>query len=135
MGYRYIEDLTSDVMFKVTGRTLERVFVDAAKAMMGVMYDVRKVKVKKSVRVTLQGENEKDLLYNWLSEVLTSFEIHEMFFCDFDVKITGNKLTGTLKGESAKLDMMQTLVKGVTLYKFDLKKTEDGYEATVGVDI
>ncbi|MBN3037454.1 MAG: archease [Candidatus Diapherotrites archaeon] len=138
MGYKYVDEITSDVMFEVKAKTFEEVLSDAAKAMLNIMYDISKVNPQKEVIIRTEGDDEKEALHNWLSEVLAQWEIAGLMLSEFDVKVTrknGVGIEAVARGEPTKNDMIQTLVKGVTYYKYDLKKAKDGYTATVVVDI
>ncbi|MCD6522832.1 MAG: archease [Candidatus Diapherotrites archaeon] len=136
MAYEYLDEITSDVMFRATAPTLKELFEDCAKAMMSVMYNLNKVEEKKKIRIEIAAENEKELLYKWLSELLAQFEINEMLFSKFNVSEIDNKhLRAEVFGDDVKPELIQTLVKGVTMYRFDLKRKDGKWIATVVVDI
>lgn len=135
--YKFIDDLTSDVMFEAKGRTLKEVFANAATALFDVIAQVDKVKHEKSVKVTVNGESLENLMFNWLQELITLVDTDEMFFSRFDVKVDekSNKLNATCYGEPAKPEKSGTLVKAVTYYKYKFEKTKTGYRVNVSLDI
>ena len=135
--YRFIDDLTSDVMFEARGRTVNDVFENAATALFDVIAQVDKVKHEKFVKITVKGLNLEDLMFNWLQELISLVDTEEMFFSKFKVKVDENKnsLEATCHGESAKPEKSGTLVKAVTYYKYKFEKTKNGYKVNVSLDI
>ena len=140
MDYEYPDEITSDQMFRAYGHSLQEVFINAAKAMFGVMYDLEEVQVETSVRVTAQGETIEQLLYDWLSNLLIEFEVEGVFFKDFSFDTFEEQkgppfhLTGQAMGGCA-MPELQTHVKGVTFYRFALERVNNQYIATVVVDV
>lgn len=138
--YEYLDEVTSDQMFRAYGQTLEEVLVHAAMAMFGVMYDLEEVAIEDSVDVEALGSSEEWLLYNWLSNLLVEFEVECVFFADFSVdtinQVEGEKLhvIGSARG-SRIMPQLQTHVKGVTLHRFSLEKSDNQFVATVVVDV
>lgn len=140
MRYEYLDEVTSDQIFRAYGQTLEEVLVHAAMALFGVMYDLEEIAVEDSVSVEAIGSSEERLLYNWLSNLLVEFEVEGVFFSDFSVdainRVEGEKLhvVGKARG-SRTMPQLQTHVKGVTLHRFSLEKSDRQYVATVVVDV
>jgi len=140
LRYEYLDDVTSDQMFRAYGKTLEEVLVHAAMAMFGVMYNLEEVEVEESVEIEANGTSEEQLLYNWLSNLLAEFDIEGVFFADFSVdsinRIEGEKIQvfGTASG-SLIMPQLNTYIKGVTLHRFSLEKCDNQFIATVVVDI
>ena len=139
MKYKFLDDLTSDVMFEAYGKTLEEVLENAALAMFSVVCDTKRVKPLKSMNVEVSSTDEKALLYDWLSKLLTDSEIEELFLGKFDIhKIERNDnlhLYATASGEDISPEKGETVVKGVTYYGLELEKTKSGYRAQVALDI
>lgn len=138
--FRFIENLTSDVMIEVYGKDLKELFSNAAYALFSIICEVKKVVPADSIELEVEGKDEKDLLFNWLQELISMVDIEESFFSKFDIlKITKTanifKLKARIWGEPAKPELSGTLVKAVTYYNFDLKKTKEGWIAMVAFDI
>ena len=138
MRFEFVENLTSDVMFKSYGKNLEELVENSGFALFSVMCDIEGVKPKKSVFIEISGENEEKLIYNWLSEVLTQHEIENMFFSKFEVldlkKNNGYNLKVKAFGDEIKNELVLTVVKAVTYHKFSVEK-KDKWIATVVLDI
>jgi SHS2 domain-containing protein len=138
-SFNFLDDLTSDVMFEAFGNTLEEVFEASAEGMFSVICDIKKVRPEKSLAIEVSAEDEKKLLYEFLSTLLTESEIAGLFLSRF--RITYIKEGNTLKikaeasGERISPEKGGTVVKGVTYYGFELEKTKKGYRAQVAMDI
>jgi len=136
--YEFVEGPTSDVEFKAYGKTLEELVENAALALSEIMCDLKNVKPEKTIIIETTGKDEEELMYNWLSEVLTQHEIESMFFSNFKVqkleKDGEYKLKVEATGESIRTELILTVVKAVTFHKFSIKKN-DYWTATVVVDV
>jgi SHS2 domain-containing protein len=90
--------------------------------------------------VKAEGVDEQHLLYDWLSNLLLEFEVEGVFFADFSINSIeeksgeGFQLVSTAKG-GQKIPELRTHVKGVTLHRFSLERVNNGYKATVVVDV
>ncbi|RLI97555.1 MAG: archease [Candidatus Aenigmatarchaeota archaeon] len=145
MKYKFIDDLTSDVMFEAYGKTLEELFSNAADAMFSVICQKGKVQAKDIKEVAVEAESEGKLLIGWLQELIGMVDVDEMFFSRFDVlsirKVAdhGKRTLWTLKarvfGEPISPEKGGTVVKAVTNYGFKLEKTPKGFKARVSLDI
>jgi SHS2 domain-containing protein len=135
-GYKFIEDLTSDVMFEAYGKDLKETFTNAAEALFSVI--CQKGKVGDSVRkeLVVEGDDEKDLLVNWLQELIARVDIENLFFSRFEItSISRTKLKAVVYGEEADPQKGGTVVKAVTYYKLSIEETEKGWTARVALDI
>ena len=135
-GYRFVDDLTSDVMFEAWGKDLKEVFTNSALAMFEVICQADKVKAEKSLEVSVKGDDEKDLLLNWLSELIALVDIEGMFFKVFEItEISKTGLKAKLTGEDVRPEIGETVVKALTYHKFDLRRDGDSWKASVTLDI
>lgn len=134
--YRFIDDLTSDVMFEAFGRDLKELFENAAMAMFEVICQVEKVGQSKKRKVKVSGRDERDLMLNWLQELIALVDIEGMFFSRFEVKrISPTELEAVVYGEDTDPAKGETVVKALTYHKFFLEETGKGWKATVTLDI
>lgn len=142
---RFIDDLTSDVMIEVKGKDLKELFSNIAGALFSIICEIKYVKPAESTEIEVEGTDEKDLLFNWLQELISRVDIEERFFSKFEIldiseveAKDGEKkliLKARIWGEPFKPELSRTLVKAVTYYNFDLKNTKDGFVARVAFDI
>lgn len=138
--YEYVDEVTSDQMFRAYGESLTEVLVNAAMATFGVMYDLAKVEVERHVKVEATGTTEEQLLYSWLSNLLAEFDVRGVFFSDFSIRHIQRDRQGNLHalGEargSRKQPQLRTLVKGIALHRFALERNDGKYKASVVVDV
>ena len=134
--YRFIKDLTSDVMYEAKGVDLKEVFEDSARALFDIICQRDSIEKKKEVIVEAKGEDAGDLMYNWLQALIASVDIDEMFYNDFEViEIDENHVKANCFGETITKEKGETVVKAVTYHNFKFEKTDDGYSTTVVVDI
>ena len=115
MKYEFLEH-KADAKFRAFGKTDEKKFENAALAMVSLMYDYKKVKGKVTKKIKIEGGDHKSLLYNFLEEILFFFD-SEFFLLNKikNLKITGNKLTAELIGDTNKGDYkIEGEVKAVT---------------------
>jgi SHS2 domain-containing protein len=67
--FEYLEH-TADVKFRAYGKDLEEQFGNAALAMFGILTDTSKIKKKLNKSISVNGNDLKALLYNFLEELL-----------------------------------------------------------------
>ncbi len=143
MAYRYLEDIaTADVAFEASGKDLAGLFQAAADALMNVMVSDLE-SIGKSVELEFGVEHEELdlLLFNFLQELVFFKDARRLLLRVGSVEIKsgagGFSLTARASGEEldpAKHDLIVD-VKAVTLYRFDLRQSDDGWLATVVLDI
>ncbi len=135
-NYKFIKDLTSDIMFEAYGNSMEEVFENSARALFDVICQRDSIKGEKIVELSCEGENPEDLMINWLQTLIASVDIDGMFYNDFKVKeITDKKVVADCFGEEVTAEKGETVVKAVTYYNYLFEKTDDGYKTRVVVDI
>lgn len=143
MPYRYIEEIaTADVAFEATGQTVEEVFICAAEATTRVMVE-EPDRIDRSERVTVRLDNpDLDmLLYEFLSEIVYYKDARRLLLRVDRLRVwesdAGQSLLAELSGE--KLDPARhplgADVKAVTMHRFSVEKTENGWAASVVLDI
>ncbi len=137
--YRFIEDLTSDVMFEAEGSDLTELLEQSALALFDVVCQIDKVEPKESVDILVEADSPEELLHGWLSELLTESDANELFFSKFEIKVEKRDgkyvAEGKAWGEPYSQEKSGTVVKGVTYYGFKIEKTENGWKARVACDI
>lgn len=136
MKFRFIKDLTSDVVFEAYGKNKKELFENAALALFSVICQVEKVEPLMKKEIQVEGEDLKDLMFNWLQKLIEIVDVENVFLSKFDVEeIKDTHLKAVGYCEDADPRKGGTLVKAVTYYKFNIEKTDGGYKATVSLDI
>jgi len=136
MKYKFVEDLTSDVMFEAYGKDLKELFENAALALLSVICKIDKVKPKEKEEFQIKGNNAEELMTNWLQGIIAIVDTEQKFFSKVEIeKIDETCVRAKLSGEPIKPELGETVVKAVTYYKYKLEKTGKGYKVTVCLDI
>lgn len=137
LKYKII-DHTADVCVRVSGRSMEEVFVGSARAMMGIITNLEKVKPSDEISIEAQAENYEELLVNWLQEILYVHEVKKMVFKDFEVKIENDSLAvGKAYGEKISIDRHEfySTIKAVTYHNLRIIASKDKYRVDIVFDI
>ncbi len=136
MKYEYLKDLTSDIAFKAYGDSLKEVLENSAEALSAIVCDIEKVSNEKTISITAEGENSKELLFNWLQQIIAEIDIEQLFLSKFNITLLeNNKLTAECSGEPISDEKSGTLVKSLTNHLFNLEEKDNKFIATVCVDI
>ncbi len=128
-GYEFLEH-TTDALIEAWAPTLERAFRQAGRALFDTMLHIENVAPHLRENVSVSGHDEKELLYNWLEELLLRFELKSMSYSEFDVtSIVENtgmfELEASIQGETYDRDRhgSKTEVKGVTYHLMQITKS------------
>ena len=133
--YRYL-DHTSEVKFQAFGMDLEEAFANAALAMFNIMVDTEKVRDNIKKEISVDGANEKSLLFNFLDELI--FLINTEGFLLHKVEslvINGSKVKAVLVGDNiSEIYETNNDVKAVTYHDMEINKG-DNVVVQVVVDV
>jgi len=130
-GHRFLEHVT-DAYIEAWGPTLERAFAQAAEGFYETMLNLEKIDPIVEDHFEVYGHDEKELLYNWLEQLLLEFDINQMVYASYDTNIASDastqfKLRATIRGE--KYDRAKhgtkTEVKGVTYHLMTIEESEE----------
>lgn len=138
MDFKYLEH-TADAEFVAYGKTVDEAFVNAARAMFGLIVDLSMVRPTEVREVSLRADSQEDLLFDWLSELLYLYEVDRLVFSKFEVKITKNdgyRLNAKAYGETISPRHEIFLhIKAVTYHDLRVERRNNAYEAQVLLDI
>ncbi len=143
MPYRYLEDIaTADVAFEASGRDLARLFIDAADALTNVMVsDLGTIEERREIRFTVEHEELDLLLFNFLQELVFLKDAQKLLLRVSTVLIEkeDSRFTARVTASGEELDPEKhdliVDVKAVTLYRYALRREDEGWVATVVLDI
>lgn len=136
MKYKFIDELTSDVMYEAYGKSLKELFANAAEALFSVICKLDKVEPKDIEEFEMKGENLEELMFNWLSGLIAIVDTEQKFFSKFKIEeVDETHVKAKLYGESISPEKGETVVKAVTYHKYKLEKTQKGYKVIVSLDI
>jgi len=80
----YFLNHTGEIKFRAIGRTFEEALVNSALATSSVMWDWEKVEKKIEYRVEVDGRDIKQLLVNFLEEILFLFDSQRFLLCSVE---------------------------------------------------
>jgi SHS2 domain-containing protein len=124
--YRFLEH-SADAYVEAWGRDLAEAFENAAVAMFDVMTEVEKIALRREDSVSVEGEDEYSLLYNWLEALLIKSETEGMLYSKF--KVSPIKESGKLLKLEAKIwgekfapnkHLQKVGVKAVTYHRMEV---------------
>jgi len=144
MTYRFLEDIAvADAAFEAWGRTLEELFIAAAEATMNVMVEDPAMIAAREQRHIEGGPDALDLLlYHLLEEIIFYKDSEQLLLRVIEVELRPEeqglfRLRAEAWGE--RLDpsrhALAADVKAVTLHRFQVAPTPEGWKATVVLDI
>jgi len=139
MKYKFM-DHTADAEFRAYGGSLEEAFQNAAEATANLMWETKKIKPRKKKKIYVSGKDKKQMLANFLEEILFLFESDDfMFHSAKDLSIhkdkTGYQLEAFFLGDriSDNYEIFGS-IKAIT-YNDMIIESNDQYMIQVVVDI
>lgn len=121
LKYRFLEH-TADAKFQAFGKDLEECFSNAALAMTSVMMDYKKVKSKSKHKIRVKGTDMKNLLYNFLEEILFLVETKNFILSKVEkLKISKNVLVAELVGDDLRNYEIHNHIKAVTYNEMEVE--------------
>jgi SHS2 domain-containing protein len=143
MPYRYLEEIaTADVAFEARGETVEEIFLAAAEATTRVIIeDPDTIRARENISFNLENTELDMLLFDFLQEIIYLKDSRRLLLKINSLHIDLDSSPLTLTAEAAGEIMIQghhpllTDVKAVTLHRFEIKRNENGWIATVILDI
>lgn len=134
-------DVTADVGFRAHGKNLDDAFQNAALATFEVMTDTSQIKTVVKREIMVESEDEKALLYDWLSELLFLHDYEDLVFSQFKVSINQKDAeTFSLHAEACgekfnqKTHEVRDEVKAVTFHLMEINKEKNGCTLQVILD-
>ncbi len=137
--YQYLDTTTGDAEFLVRANSLGGLLEESGRALVGLMYDRKMLNQEKEIEIEVDGGNPEELLYNWLTEILFTQDVENVFFKDFNVEISekDKKIIAKAKCVVQHGDpkLVEAHVKAVTYHNFYVKQADGRWEARVVVDM
>ncbi len=143
MPFHYLEEIgIADIAFEAAGRDLPELFTAAADATMNVMIDnLDAIEPRETRQIELSNDKIDMLLFDFLQELIYFKDANRLLLrireVQIDEKDDAYSLNASAAGES--LDparhRQRADVKAVTLHDFRVEKSDDGWKASVLLDI
>jgi SHS2 domain-containing protein len=132
-------DHTSEIKFKIYGKNLEEIFENSVEAVSNFLTKGKKVKEKKSKRISLvTSESDLNLLlYNFLEELIFFLDAKNFIAAKARVKIKNGHLKAIIYGDSASNYKGLDEIKSPTYSEMYIKKLKNNseWEAQFVVDV
>lgn len=141
-------DHPADVGFVARGKDLPALFAHAALAVCDYGWELGRVKPAESIQLRVRAATLEDLLFSWLSEVLFLSDAEGWVFKQVVAErvrqVSPGKheeplweVTGAGRGEKFEEGRHQarTYIKAVTYHQLAVKKTRQGWQAQVFLDV
>ncbi len=143
MPYEFLEEIaTADIAFQAWGANLEEVFKAAGDAVINTMIDnLEAIALTETRTFNLEDEAIDLLLFNFLQEFVYYKDSELLLLRAQQVEIEEREsiysLTAITQGERLDRERHQQRVdvKAVTLHRFQLERTNEGWQALVILDI
>ncbi len=138
--FEFVEGITvADVAFVANGKDLSELFINSALALTSIMVeDLKKIEQSKKIKISLSASNNEQLLHDFLEELIFLKDAKLLVFSKFELKVNEKfEINAICFGEKINNEKHTMLVdpKAVTWHKFKLVKTNEGYQATVIIDV
>lgn len=140
--FKFLEEVAiADIAFEAYGRDYNGLFENCAQAIFSLTADIKTIKPKIKKELKIEDEKIDGLLYDFLSDILYLKDAEALIFCRCKASILQEKkkfiLNCTLEGDSIdpKIQTLDNDLKAVTMHMFKVEKINQGYKATVVVDI
>jgi SHS2 domain-containing protein len=143
MPYLYVEDVaTADVAFEARGETLAELFTAAADATLNAMVEnLEGVSCVERRSLDLEADDIEMLMFELLQELIFYKDADQLLLRVPELHIAEGsgtwRLTGQACGERIDPGKHELIVdvKAVTLHRYRVEQTEQGWEAFVILDI
>lgn len=118
----------ADIEFEVYGKSLEEVFVNAAKVVFNAITPIKNVSAVISREIEIKSEDLESLLYDFLESIIILHDSENLVFRDVEIHelITENKflVKASLKGEEYNPEKHESgvVIKAVTYHEMKIGK-------------
>ncbi len=129
---------TADMGIRGFGITKEQAFAQAALAMIAISVDLKTIKPQQQIEISCEADDDELLFIAWLNSIIYEMAIRKMLFSEFEVAISGKKLTAKACGEKLDLARHKPIIeiKGATYSDLKVYQDKDGtWMAQCVVDI
>ena len=129
---------TADLGLRIRATTLETLFEEAGRGLFSIMVtnleDIRCLQMR---TYRIEGTAVDYLLFDWLNELLYTFESDRLLLAEFRVELDADGLRAVARGEPMDLDLhrMEHEVKAITYHGLRVEEDANEWIAEVIVDI
>ncbi|MBC2711533.1 MAG: archease [Desulfosarcina sp.] len=131
-------DHTADLRIRVTGTDLADVFRNAGLALFDLISKPDVLESREVIEVNVTGDDEADLMVNYLRELLYLWTGNEKLIKMIDIlHISDTAVSAQVSTDRYLSERHEILheIKAVTYHQIDVSQTADGWQATVVFDV
>ncbi len=131
---------TADIGLRVRAMTLEELFSEAGTGLFAlIVTNLEQVQPREEVKFVIKGHSDECdyLLFDWLSELLFTFDSRRLVFSSFGIEFSADGLQAAAWGEplDSSRHSLDHEVKAITYHGLKLTQEAGGWLAEVIVDI
>ena len=129
---------TADLGLRVQAADLDELFAEAGLGFFSMIVEnLDEVRATCTAEIRIEGRDRVYLLFDWLHELLVTFDTRRLVFSQFEVRIGDHGLAAEARGELLDPDRHRLLheVKAVTYHGLKVERIAAGWQAEVIVDI
>jgi SHS2 domain-containing protein len=128
-GFRFHEH-TADITVECWAPSMVEAFEEAAKATFDVILDTTTVSPSKSIELSVEGIDLKELLVEWIGTLIALIDIKNQFYSKFEVNEISHEddrytLRGRALGENIDFDRHVTRTEVKAMTYADMKIVEE----------
>lgn len=128
---------TADISIRVSGRTLNELFENAAFGMFDIISGRQLARVPAEVQesLTLESFDRESLLVDWLTELLLWYEATHKMVTQTEVQaISDTELSAYFRAGTVPFEPY-TDIKAVTYHELAIEKVDETWRATIVFDV
>ena len=129
---------TADLGLRVRAADLDTLFAEAAQGLFAIIVaDLDTVEAKEKITFEIPGPASDLLLFDWLNELLYTYESRRLLLARFEVHVSEQGLSAVALGEPVDRarHALEHEIKAITYHALKLERQADGWLAEVIVDI
>jgi SHS2 domain-containing protein len=123
---------------RIRADSLPELYAEAGRGLFSLIVDdLDQVRAEQSLPLHVSGDDGEELLFDWLAELLYTFDSKHLVLRRFDVHVDGSGIAAEVRGEPLDSDRHEIAmeVKAITYHGLKLVKQDNGWLAEVIVDI
>ncbi len=129
---------TADLGLRVWGGSLEELFANAGRALTATMVDLRRLRRRTAREISVEAPDLEALLVAWLNYLLYLYDADGFLGRDFTITtLSAERLRARARGEAfdPARHIGKTAVKAATYHHLEITRVDDGWRATVILDL
>jgi len=143
MPYKFLDEIAiADAAIEIKSKDLKELFTDAAEALtLTMISELNSIKKTNKKTIYIKAKDLESLLFDFLEILIYYKDAEQLIFSDYSINIKEEKTECMLEcvclGENIDYNKhdLSSDVKAITMHKFKVEKTNNGYNAFIILDI